>query len=524
LTIHDEVDAVVVGVGAAGAVLVRKLADAGWRVVGLDAGPHWNPQSDFLSDERAMHKLFWRDRRVTGGEDPIELAGNVTGKGVGGSTTHYSMYALRLHRSDFETRTREGVAADWPLRYEDLEPYYDEVERELGIAGPVDWPWDPPRRGAYPYRPHQLNAAGEVMARGCDALGITWRPGAIATLSAPKGDRPPCVYRGWCLSGCTTDAKSSTLVTYAREAVRAGAEIRAESMVHRVDTDATGRATGVTYFRRDSDGNLIEEQQRARVVIVSAYSIETPRLLLMSATASQPDGLANSSGLVGRGLMIHGSDIVFGRMPEPVSQFKAPPPNTISQDFYETRADNDYVRGFSIETVGPLPGKFAQIATSTLGLWGERLREFMYDYNHYAGLGLVAETLPQDSNGVSLSPDETDHLGLPIPVVKFSYGDNDRRVIDAGADTQRRILAAAGAETTFRVSDTAHLMGACRMGDDPATSVVDRDCRTWDVPGLYVCDGSVFVTSGASNPSLTIQAIAARTADRLIDAGRRSDL
>ncbi len=471
-----------------------------------------------------MHKLFWRDRRVTGGADPIELAGNVTGKGVGGSTTHYSMYALRLHRSDFEVRTRDGVAADWPLSYDDLEPYYEEVERELGIAGPVDWPWDAPRRGSYPYRPHQLNGVGEVMARGCDALGITWRPGAIATLSAPKEDRPPCVYRGWCLSGCTTHAKSSTLVTYARQAVRSGAQIRPNCMVHRIDTDQNGRATGVTYLREDADGNVREEQQRARVVIVSAYSIETPRLLLMSGSSRHPDGLANSSGLVGKGLMIHGSDIVFGRMPEPVSQFKASPPNTISQDFYETRHDKEYVRGFSIQTVGPLPGKFARLAASTLGLWGEPLREFMYDYNHYAGRGLVAETLPQHTNGVSLSGDEADQHGLPIPVVRFSYGDNDRRILDAGADTQRRVLEAAGAEVTFRVSDMAHLMGACRMGSSPETSVVDGNCRTWDVPGLYVCDGSVFVTSGASNPSLTIQAIAARTADRLIEDGRRSAL
>lgn len=520
----DEVDAVVVGVGAAGGVLVRKLADAGWRVVGLEAGPHWDPHTDFLSDERAMHKLFWRDRRVTVGEDPIELAGNVTGKGVGGSTVHYAMYALRLHRSDFQTFTRDGVGSDWPLRYEDLEPYYDQVERELGIAGPVDWPWDPPRRGAYPYRPHQLNGVGELMARGCDALGIRWRPGAIATLSAPKGDRPPCVYRGWCLSGCTTDAKASTLVTYVRAALRAGAEIRPNCMVHRVDTDAVGRAVGVTYYRRDAGGNVREEQQRARVVIVSAYSIETPRLLLMSATSRQPDGLANSSGLVGKGLMIHGADMVFGRFPEPVSQFKAPPANTITQDFYETDPRRDFVRGYSIETVGPLPGRFAQLAASTLGLWGQALREFMYDYSHYAGLGLVGETQAQDRNNVSLSKEDTDVFGLPVPVVSFSYADNDKKILDAGADTQQRILDAAGAEVTFRTRDTAHLMGACRMGQDPSTSVVDRDCRSWDVPGLYVCDGSVFVSSGASNPSLTIQAIAARTADRLIAAGARAEL
>ena len=520
---REPVDVCVVGVGAAGGVLVKELAEAGWSVVGLDAGPHWNSQEDFVSDERTMQKLYWRDRRITTGSDPIELAGNVTGKGVGGSTVHYSMYALRMHPSDFRVRSLDGVADDWPLEYRDLEPYYDQVEHELGIAGPTDWPWEP-RRGRHPYAPHQLNAVGEVMARGCEALGIQWRPGPIATLSAPKGERPPCVYRGWCIYGCTTDAKSSTLVTYVRSAVRSGADIRPRSMAFRINVDARGRASSVSYFRSDGNGDSVEEEQRARVVIVAGYSIETPRLLLQSACGQFPDGLANSSGKVGKGLMVHSSHVVMGRFPQPVRQYKAPPPSTISQDFYETSPDNDFVRGFSIETVGSLPIKFAQSLASSLGLWGRDLREAMYDYNHYAGLGLVGETLPQDQNGVTLHPDERDQYGLPIPVVSFGWCDNDRRLFNAGIAKQQEILEAAGAETTFTIDDTAHLMGACRMGSDPTASVVDADCRTWDVPNLYVCDGSVFVTSSASNPSLTIQAIAARTAARLIEAGKRNEL
>lgn len=258
---QQEVDACVIGIGAAGGVIVKELAEAGWSVVGLEAGPHWDSHQDFVSDERTMHKLYWRDRRITTGEHPIELAGNVTGKGVGGSTVHYAMYALRMHRSDFEVRSRDGVADDWPLRYEDLEPYYDKVEHELGIPGPLDWPWDPPRKGPYPYRPHQLNGVGELMARGCEQLGITWRPGGIATLSAPKDDRPPCVYRGWCIFGCSTDAKSSTLVTYVRQAVKAGAEIRPHSMAYRINLDQHGRAKSVSYYQLDGDGGFIEREQ-----------------------------------------------------------------------------------------------------------------------------------------------------------------------------------------------------------------------------------------------------------------------
>lgn len=255
------------------------------------------------------------------------------------------------------------------------------------------------------------------------------------------------------------------------------------------------------------------------MVIVAGYSIETPRLLLMSACPSHEDGLANSSGLVGKNLMIHSANTVFGRFPEPVRQYKAPPASTITQDFYETDPANDYVRGFSIETVGPLPIQFAQNLIGGLGLWGRELRETMLDYNHYAGLGLVGETLPQERNGVTLHPEERDQYGLPIPVVTFSWSENDQKLFEAGTRREREILEAAGAEATFTVDDTAHLMGACRMGDDPTTSVVDPNCRAWDVPNLYVCDGSVFVTSSAVNPSLTIQAIAARTADHLIDVG-----
>ncbi len=313
-------------------------------------------------------------------------------------------------------------------------------------------------------------------------------------------------------------------MTYVRAAVKAGAEIRPHSMAFRINLNGDGLAKSVSYYRTTDDGTVVDEEQRARVIIVAGYSIETARLLLMSACAGHIEGLGNSSGLVGKGLMVHSSHIVFGRFPEPVRQYKAPPPNSISQDFYETNAANDYVRGYSIETVGPQPIQFAKMLVSSLHLWGRELREVMLDYNHYGGLGLVGETLPQERNGVALDPTERDHYGLPIPVVSFSWGENDKKLFSAGIRKQQEIWEAAGAEVTFTSNDTAHLMGGCRMGRDPASSVVDHACRSWDVPNLYICDGSVFVTSSASNPSLTIQAIAARTADLLIPAGKRGEL
>jgi choline dehydrogenase-like flavoprotein len=313
-------------------------------------------------------------------------------------------------------------------------------------------------------------------------------------------------------------------VTYIPKAIRAGAEIRANCMATRVNLDRDGRARSVTYIRTTEDGGQIEEEQAAQLIILSCYSIETPRLLFNSAQPNFPDGLANSSGLVGKGLMVHPSHIVYGRFPELVYQYKAPPTLALTQDFYETNSKNDYARGFTIEPIGPLPQAFARQAMAGLGLWGKELREFMFDYNHYAGMGLVGECLLDEDNQVTLDSEDKDQYGLPVARVTFRWGENDRKLIEAGIQKEHEILEAAGAEVTWNVDDTAHLMGSCRMGSNPKTSVVDPWCRSWDVPNLFICDGSVFVTSSAVNPSLTIQAIATRTADYIIDRARTEDL
>jgi choline dehydrogenase-like flavoprotein len=346
----------------------------------------------------------------------------------------------------------------------------------------------------------------------------------LATISAPKDGRPPCVYRGFCVYGCSTNAKSSTLVTYIPKAVAAGAEIRADCMATRVNLDARGRAHSVTYLRTTDDGQRVEEEQAAAVVVLSCYSIETPRLLLLSAQDGHPDGLANSSGLLGRGLMVHAAHISYGRFPELVYQYKGPPTLALSQDFYETDPRRGFARGFTIEPIGPFPAAFARQAAAGLGVWGAELRELMFDYNHYAGWGLVGECLPAHENRVTLDPDDRDGEDRPVARVSFSWGENDRRLIDAGLTRQREILSAAGAEATWDVEDTAHLLGGCRMGADPGSSVVDPWCRAWDVANLYICDGSVFVTSSGVNPSLSIQAIARRTAGNLKRVARSGEL
>jgi choline dehydrogenase-like flavoprotein len=514
---EEEVDFAIVGTGAGGGTLACRLAEAGFSVVAFDAGPFWRPLEDFASDEREQHKLYWNDDRITGGDDPLAFGSNNSGRGVGGSTVHFTMVSLRFRPEWFKARSVLGYGADWPVSWAEMQHYYDEVEDALKIAGPVRYPWGPPR-GRYPYRAHEINAAGLVLARACEAMGVDWAPTPLATLSAPRGLAHPCVYRGFCKIGCSTNAKQSALVTWIPRAIAAGAEIRDMAMVGRVETGADGKATGVLYHR---EGQW--RRQKAKNVVVAGYSIETPRLLLNSATPQFPDGLANSSGLVGKYLMVHSNHAVWGTMEEEVRWYKGPPSMAICEHWNYNDDGKDFHGGYAFMSQGPLPGDWGQSLAMGRGLWGMKLREQMIKYNRQAGLKIVGEVMPQESNKVELA-DEVDELGLPIPKVTFSYADNDKRLYEHAIGFMTEALNAAGADDIWSESGTAHLMGGCRMGDSPQTSVVDPDGRSWDIPNLWVCDGSLFPTGGGVNPSLTIQAMACRIADRIGMLASRSEM
>ena len=244
----DEVDLAVVGCGAGGSTLVQRLARRGWRVVGLDAGPFWDPDADWVSDEAGSHHLYWTEPRVIDGTDPVPLGSNNSGRGVGGSMVHYAGYTPRFHPSDFSTYTDDGVGADWPIRYEDLRPYYRDLEAELPVAG-ERWPWGDPHR--YPHSPHPVGGNGEIFLRGAHKTGITAKVGPVAIPNGRFGNRPHCIYRGFCLQGCKVNAKASPLITHIPDALAHGAEIRANAMVTRIEVDErTGRATGVHYVSR----------------------------------------------------------------------------------------------------------------------------------------------------------------------------------------------------------------------------------------------------------------------------------
>jgi choline dehydrogenase-like flavoprotein len=513
----DLIDFAIVGVGSAGGVLLQRLARAGFKVVGFEAGPFWDTERDWVSDEAGSHKLYWNDLRITGGEHPLALGSNNSGKGVGGGSVHWAAFVPRFHPSDFEVYTRDGVGADWPIAYEDIEPYYELLEQEIPVAGPAWYPWGKPH--GHPYAPHPMGGVGDTLIAGCTKLGIPVSAGGpVAILSASHGDRPHCIYRGFCIQGCKVGAKASTLVTHVPDALKNGAEIRDCCMVSRVSMGKDGRTDGIVYF--DSEGK--EHFQRARVVIVCGYALETPRLLLNSACPGHERGLANSSGTLGKYLMAQAGNVILGRFENLVRMYKAPPAHALTEEFYETDPKRDFARGFAVQTVGPLPIAFAKQMMASKGVWGWGMRRNMMDYNHWSALGLLGEILPWEDNRIELADggqgrhDARDRFGLPVAQVTFSLKENDKKMIEFGKNKVMEIMWAAGAGEVVQESRYAHLVGACRMSKTPDTGVCDKFGRTWDVPNLFVMDGSVMPTQGSANPGLTIQALAARTADYLI--------
>jgi choline dehydrogenase-like flavoprotein len=508
----DEVDLAVVGCGAGGATLTQRLARQGWDVLAFDAGPFWDPDTDWVSDEAGSHHLYWTEPRVIAGDDPVPLGSNNSGRGVGGSMVHFAGYTPRFHPSDFCTQTQDGVGADWPITYDELRPYYEQIEAELPVAG-EDWPWGDPH--SYPHSPHPVGGNGDVFLRGANALGIEAKVGPVAIANGRFGNRPHCIYRGFCLQGCKVNAKASPLITHVPDALAHGAEIRADAMVTRVAVDdRTGRATGVHYVK-----NGVEHVQRARHVAIAGYSIETPRLLLNSACARFPEGLCNDFDQVGRYLMVQGAPQTAGRFDAEIRMYKAPPPEVSTEAFYETDPSKPYQRGFSVQTVSPLPITWAEHVISQ-GHWGRSLRDYMSDYVHWSCLGALCEFLPQADNRVTLD-DQKDRHGLPVARFTYSQCENDRQLMRAAQSVMENILWAAGAGEVMSIDRFAHLVGGARMAADEQHGVVDSDCRTFAVPNLFITDGSVLPTQGSANPALTIMSIAARTADRLA-AGARS--
>ena len=527
-------DILIIGTGASGGAAAWRLAAAGFDVVCLEQG-HWQkpdaypPARADWQFESATNYSFDPNVRGWSEDYPIETSQSLMTplmfNAVGGSTIHWTGHAPRLHPSDFRVRTLDGVADDWPISYSELETFYDLNDEWMGCSGIAGDPANPPR-SPRPMPPLPLGMDGERMARGFDRLGWHWWPSDSYMNSEPYRGRMACNNCGPNGLGCVRRAKGSVDVTYLPEAVRNGAEIVTGARVFEITTGPDGRATGARYI----DGEGAVHEQRARAVIVAANGIGTPRLLKLSASERHPNGLANSSGQVGLNLMFHPYGIVTGFFDDPESHaFRGALGNILmSQQFYETDPARGFVRGYSFQmNRSAAPARTASGFMMPTVPWGRRHHEeFAERFGKSSLLLVISEDLPEAHNRVALHPTLTDSSGIAAPQVFYRMSDNTRRLLDHGIANARKALEAAGAHRTVTTPVFTgggwHLMGTARMGEDPARSVVDANCQAHDADNLFVIDGSVFVTSGAVNPTPTIQAIALRAADYIIK--QRQDL
>jgi len=521
-----EPDVLIVGAGASGAAVAWSLGRAGFRVVCLDQGGWVDPTSmPPLHDDWELRRLtsFSPDPNIRQlPEDyPVnDRASTFTPlmyNAVGGSTIHWSGHFPRYHPSDFRVHTLDGVADDWPLTYDELEPYFDLNDGVIGVSGLAGDPSQPPRSPRQT-RPLPIGTMGETIARGFDRLGWHWWVSDGAIISEPYGEhRRPCNHCGPCDLGCPIAARSSADVTYWPQAVAFGVELRTYCRVREITVDEQGRARGALYY--DREGRLHE--QTAPIVIVACNGVGTPRLLLNSRSRHFPDGLANGSGLVGKNLMFHPVAEVGGVFAEELDSYKGPIGNCLfSHEFYETDLRRGFVRGYGMQVTrqsGPMNTALGGITGQRIPWGRDHHRIFAERFKHMAYLGIFGEDLPETINDVTLDPTLVDAHGIPAPLVRYRMSDNSKKMMEHGVARATEVMIAAGATEVISTNPYRpagwHLLGTCRMGDHPLASVVDRWGRSHDVPNLYIVDGSIFVTSAAVNPTSTIQALALRTAD-----------
>ncbi|MBV8551854.1 MAG: GMC family oxidoreductase [Acidobacteriaceae bacterium] len=533
----DLVDFVVIGAGAAGGVVAKELATSGFQVVVLEQGPYLRAK-DFTHDEvdvlfraalindpKKQPNTFRRTPNETAKRrQSIEYA-----RLVGGGSVHFTANYWRFHPDDFRERSLLDAIPgadlqDWPITYDELEPYYTKAEWELGISGLAGSnPFDGPRSKPYPLPPMPVKGSGVLFERGARKLGYNPFPAPVAVLSRPYRGRSACVHCGWCEAfGCEMNAKSSTLAALLPLAESTGrCEIRPESYVRKIETGPDGRVTGAIYFDREGR----EMRQRARAVVLCANGAETPRLLLMS-------GLANSSGLVGKYLMFDGGLFAYGLYEHMLNEYKSIVVTRVLHDFYASDPKRGFYGGGGLDSrMDMYPATFALNGMpKDEPQWGaEWKRGVGRYYTHTSGILAHSSCLAVEQNSISLDPDLKDAWGLPAIRVTFRNHPDDLKAMRFLVDRQVEILQASGATKIWsdpveEVSYSRHLMGTCRMGNDPRTSVVDRWNRAHDVRNLFIVDGSSLVTCGRQQPTETIQALAYRAAEHMAESARRGEI
>lgn len=455
---------------------------------------------------------------------------------VGGGTVHFTANYWRFHEIDFIERSRWGSIdgtgfADWPIKYADLEPYYTKAEEDLGVSGAAETnPFEPWRSKPYPLPPLPVKSSGVLFENAARKLGLHPSPSPMAILSKPYRGRGGCLHCGFCEGfGCEIRAKSSTLASVIPMAQATGrCEIRPLSYVRKIEVNSAGKVSGAVYF----DSQRREVFQKAKAIVVCGNGGETPRLLLMSKSNRFPNGLANSSGLVGKYLMLDSGSFSGGLFEHPLNEYKSVQVSRLLHDFY----DSDQKRGFYGGGGIDARFDFYPISFALNGLpkdvprWGSGFKHALREY-YTRSMFLLSHstTLPLVTNSVSLDPKIKDAWSLPALRVTYNSHADDLKTMQFLLDKELEILDAAGAKKTWSypiesLTEGVHLMGTCRMGNDPKQSVVDRNHRTHDVPNLFLVDGSSFVSAGRNQPTCTIQALAYRAADQLIQAAKKAEL
>ena len=526
-------DVLIVGAGPSGAVTALRLAQEGFRVTVLEQGDWPDYSKATVTDPSfaltADRDWGWNPNVRAGFADyPVEESdSDITAlmwNGVGGGSVVYAAQWQRNMPSDFRVRTLDGVADDWPFTYEDLEPYYVRVERDFGVSGLAGDTAFPPGDGP-PLPPVPIGRMGKRVARAHNQLGWHWWPAPLAIATRRYGPLNPCVQRATCLQACADGAKGTVDITHWPKAIELGVELITHARVRKLTMRPDGLVAGAIYL--DADGN--EHEVRAGATVLAANGIGTPRLLLLSADDRHPDGLANSSGLVGKRLMMHPFGTVVGLFEDDLASMQGPWGQHIhSLEFYETDADRGFVRGakWGLQpTGGPLKMTTDYPWGAENAIWGRGFHDNVRKrLGHSAMWGIIAEDLPEEHNRVVLDPVNSDPQGVPAAKIHYRMSENSRRLMHFHEERARESLEVAGAyETTVApfIRQTGwHLLGTAKMGDDPRESVVDGWGRTHDIPNLFIFDGSTWPTSAGMNPTATIMAMALRSAERLIESRR----
>jgi choline dehydrogenase-like flavoprotein len=523
-----EYDVAIIGSGSGGGSLAWRLSETSTlRIICLEQGDYalassfptnfedWEIRKESAYSYNPKVRNNLADYEVDDSQSPIKIANY---NGVGGSTVLFSGHFPRMHPSDFKVFELDGIANDWPISYQDLAPYYNLIEKFVEVSGLTGDPAYPPIPSLSP--PVPLGPMGEMLAKGFNELGWHWWPSYSAINTSNRNSRGKCINLGPCNSGCAQGAKGSVDTVYWPKSLANGVELRTLAQVTKLNLNHNESAVESVVYRNPDNTEVVI---KAKIFVIACNGIGTPRLLLSNKTSRFKSGISNSSGLVGKNLMLHPLGYIEGRVEKNVSSSIGPQGCCIlSQEFYETDKERDFYRGFTIQVLrssGPIETTLRGLERRQISFGPTFYSDFKKRFNKTLSFSVIAEDLPEESNQVYLKK-QSDKFGIPIPAIEYQISENTKRILSFATRSGKRLLKHIGAKDVVAHAPISfagwHLMGTARMGSSARSSVTDQNGKCHDLENLYIADGSLFVTSGSVNPALTIQALAAYIADGII--------